>query len=197
MQEKRRQPEPTTATVGQNINRFRKGAGHTLKDLAALVRAQGASMSTTVVSQIENGTRRIDVDDLSRFAYALRVPIVALLAPAPNDPAEIVGTSANESDTAETAIWRIFGEIPDAPTWLELSIDEASGADLRHQARGVQTLESAIAVFAPSTAESVDREAIERAALMVRGAIQKQYEENAQRRLETFADTTGRTDGQG
>lgn len=72
---------PTGRTVAFNVQRLRKTRGHTQTALAALLTKAGRRMSLSSLSEIELGTRRVDVDDLAALAAALQVSPNALLLP--------------------------------------------------------------------------------------------------------------------
>lgn len=67
--------------VAQNVVRIRKARGLNQRELAALLEKYGRPMLATVISKIERGDRRIDVDDLVAFAESLGVTPESLLRP--------------------------------------------------------------------------------------------------------------------
>lgn len=129
----------TTETVAANITRYRKRAGLTMRGLAEKMSEHGFPMSHTTVSQLENGQRRIDVDDLSRLAYVLDCSESTLLTPHTEDPDEKVGTSANIRDTARMAVYRIYRYSPAEPEWIQVERDKATGAYWNQRLAGIQT----------------------------------------------------------
>lgn len=52
-----------------------------LRTFAERVKETGRAMSPSALSKIENGDRRVDVDDLTVFAFILQTTPAALLAP--------------------------------------------------------------------------------------------------------------------
>lgn len=76
---------PATAEVARNIQRVRKARQLKQSDVSKLLKAAGRPTLATVVSKIERGERRIDVDDLVAFGRALGVPPVLLLYPLGTD----------------------------------------------------------------------------------------------------------------
>lgn len=72
---------PAASQVAQNIERVRKARQMKQKDVSDRLREAGRPMLATVVSKVERGERRIDVDDLVAFGRALRVPPLLLLYP--------------------------------------------------------------------------------------------------------------------
>lgn len=179
---------PSTRTTAENLRRYRQRSGRSMRDMAEAMTAAGWPMTHTVISQLENGARRIDVDDLSRFAAVLEVPVVALLVPAREDPAEVVGTSADPGATAEAAVWRIFGPIPDSAAWLEDVMDHASGTAWRSMAAGIESLESALRIFDP-----ID---VDNAALLARGSLAKSMQTWEDRRRATLGEEGTTADGE-
>lgn len=138
---------PSTLTVAKNLNHYRERAGLTMRELAAKMTERGFPLTHTVISQMENGARRIDVDDLSRLAYVLDVSISALLTPTPDNPGEQVGTTANPGDTAQVAIYRLYRLPLETPPWVLDAIDEATGAKWRQRIAGIQTVVAASETF--------------------------------------------------
>jgi transcriptional regulator with XRE-family HTH domain len=72
---------PTGDTVRQNISRIRKESGITSERLVQAMGELGYNMPRTAISEIENGGRRVSVDDLMALAVALNVNPNALLLP--------------------------------------------------------------------------------------------------------------------
>lgn len=78
---------PTGNTVADNVLRFRKGQGLTLRQLADRMAEAGRPITHTAVSDIEKRARRVDADDLVALAVVLGVSPSALLVPATsNEP---------------------------------------------------------------------------------------------------------------
>ncbi|MBF6213818.1 helix-turn-helix transcriptional regulator [Nocardia puris] len=77
---------PTAETVRHNIQRIRKAQGLTLRDVAERLAQTDRRMAHNTVSEIENGGRRVDVDDLVTLALALNTTPNALLLPPTEDP---------------------------------------------------------------------------------------------------------------
>lgn len=73
--------DATGRTVASNIRRLRKMRGLTLESLALLMNFHARPMSKATLSQVENGKRRIDVDDLLVLAKVLHVNPDAILFP--------------------------------------------------------------------------------------------------------------------
>lgn len=87
-QRQRGNPAGTTnAHVAANLRRARQNAGLDLRELASRVQRAGRAISHSAISKIENGERRVDVDDLVVFAYVLETTPAALLTPPEDAPA--------------------------------------------------------------------------------------------------------------
>lgn len=71
--------------AAENVASFRRARQLQQKDLSARLREVGRPMLPTVISKIERGERRIDVDDLIALALALNVSPLALLLPTTGD----------------------------------------------------------------------------------------------------------------
>lgn len=76
---------PAAAQVARNIQRVRKARQLKQSDVSKLLTAAGRPTLATVISKIERGERRVDVDDLVAFGRALGVPPVLLLYPLGED----------------------------------------------------------------------------------------------------------------
>jgi transcriptional regulator with XRE-family HTH domain len=77
----------TNEHVAANLRKLRQSTGVDLRELAARIKATGRVISPSALSKIENGDRRVDVDDLTVFAYALGTTPAALLTPPEDGPA--------------------------------------------------------------------------------------------------------------
>ena len=77
----------TNQQVAANLRRARQSIGVDLRELSARIKATGRTISPSALSKIENGDRRVDVDDLTVFAYALETTPAAMLAPGEDAPA--------------------------------------------------------------------------------------------------------------
>ncbi|MCZ4077288.1 helix-turn-helix transcriptional regulator [Rhodococcus sp. H36-A4] len=76
---------PTGETVRENIARIRRERNLTLRSLSERLTEVGRPISNSSISQVETGSRRVDVDDLLAFAVALDVSPNMLLMPAHYD----------------------------------------------------------------------------------------------------------------
>lgn len=77
----------TNKHVAANLRKARQSTGVDLRELSARIKATGRVISPSALSKIENGDRRVDVDDLTVFAYALGTTPAALLIPPDDGPA--------------------------------------------------------------------------------------------------------------
>ena len=119
----------TNQLVAANLRRARQSIGVDLRELAARIKATGRTISPSALSKIENGDRRVDVDDLTVFAYALETTPAALLAPAEDAPAP-AGVPEGEFTAEEIQMWirgRVKITVEDLLRyWKEQAFDSAS-----------------------------------------------------------------------
>ncbi len=73
------QPGPASSRVQNNLKELRKAAGLTLDQLADRMADVGRPVLPSGLSKIEQGDRRVDVDDLVALAVALGVNVNRLL----------------------------------------------------------------------------------------------------------------------
>ena len=67
--------------VAQNLRTARQAIGMDVRTAARLMTEAGRKLAPSGISKIENGDRRVDVDDLTALAYILRTTPAALLTP--------------------------------------------------------------------------------------------------------------------
>ena len=72
---------PVGETVRTNVRRLRETKHISLRGLSAMMGDAGWPMLASGISRVENGTRRVDVDDLVVFAKVFGVRPAELLAP--------------------------------------------------------------------------------------------------------------------
>ena len=72
---------PTGVRVADAVRRFRRGGGVTTAELSRRLTALGQPIPDTSITKTEQGTRRVDVDDLPALALALGVTPNTLLLP--------------------------------------------------------------------------------------------------------------------
>lgn len=75
-----------------------------LRTFAEKVKEAGRAMSASALSKVENGDRRVDVDDLTVFAYILGTTPAALLTP-PDDAPPPTGVPEGTYDAEELRVW--------------------------------------------------------------------------------------------
>lgn len=83
--------------MAANISRIRKSRQISLKQLESHLAKLGRRISLSGLSKIENGDRKVDVDDLFAIALTLDVSPIALLLPqgAPDDAVDVSGGRAS------------------------------------------------------------------------------------------------------
>ncbi|MFJ3786974.1 helix-turn-helix domain-containing protein [Streptomyces sp. NPDC090093] len=93
---------PAGQHVARSVARLREARSWDQGELVARLAAEGLALSQPIVSRVEAGTRRVDVDELLALAVALGVAPVALLpphsapepaAPKPSGPGGLRGVS--------------------------------------------------------------------------------------------------------
>jgi transcriptional regulator with XRE-family HTH domain len=67
--------------LGRAVAQLREGRGWDQQGLIQRLAQAGRPMSQSILSRIEAGARRVDIDDLVALAAALNVSVVALLPP--------------------------------------------------------------------------------------------------------------------
>lgn len=98
-----------------------------MRSLAESLSKNGRPMSHTVLSQIENQQRRIDVDELMILAGELDTSVAALFVPHTDDPSEVVGSAISDSDTAQKVVARIFQDSSGYPDWVSTAVGRSTG----------------------------------------------------------------------
>jgi transcriptional regulator with XRE-family HTH domain len=97
-------PGNTNAHVAANLRSARQAIGMDLRTFAERVKETGRAMSPSALSKIENGDRRVDVDDLTVFAYILQTTPAALLAPPEGAPPP-TGVPTGQFNREEIQVW--------------------------------------------------------------------------------------------
>lgn len=95
----------TGETVMHNLPRFRGLRRMTLTDLSEKLDELGRPMSVPTLSAVENGKRRIDVDDLVHLALALDVSPAALLMPATETADDEIGNAPGQEPWTVASDW--------------------------------------------------------------------------------------------
>src|SRR6478752_7585543 len=92
-------------TVRRRLREVRESQGLTLARVQQRLRDLGREYMTSTLSQIENGGRRVDVDDLVALAAALGVAPVTLLMPTTHEADEFVTTTASVDPVPAYRLW--------------------------------------------------------------------------------------------
>lgn len=94
----------TSAVVAQNVRRLR--ASRDLRSVSNHLRDVGWPISVAALSRLENGERRIDVDDLMALAIVLDVSPIRLLLPSAEEDGPTVATGMSpEVNPIEARAW--------------------------------------------------------------------------------------------
>jgi transcriptional regulator with XRE-family HTH domain len=96
--------------VRRNIQRFRKRQGLTHTDVVERMKNNGYGVPRTAMSEIENGGRRVSVDDLMALAVALDVPPNALLLPLEDSAEDLQATGARGIPLEDLWTWANGGK---------------------------------------------------------------------------------------
>jgi transcriptional regulator with XRE-family HTH domain len=94
----------TNAHVAANLRSARQAIGLDLRTFADRVKDTGRAMSPSALSKIENGDRRVDVDDLTVFAYILQTTPAALLTPT-EGASPPAGVPTGQFNHEEIQVW--------------------------------------------------------------------------------------------
>jgi hypothetical protein len=104
---------PTGETVRSNIKRIRENQRIPVTELSARLRDLGRPIPTLGIHRIEDGQRRVDVDDLVAFAVALSVSPPSLLMPNAETIEETVTFTGNPEPLSAGKAWSWFrGSLP-------------------------------------------------------------------------------------
>lgn len=95
----------TNEVVAANLRTVRQSSGVDLRELSARIKATGRVISPSALSKIENGDRRVDVDDLTVFAYALETTPAALLTPTAEETHATAGVPQGRFKPEEVQAW--------------------------------------------------------------------------------------------
>ncbi len=98
----------TSDTVSANIRDIRTAQNLNYTQVSEQLETLGRSISAVGIRRIENGERRVDVDDLSAIAVALRVSPASLLMPNLEKVTEkdLVPITGWHKPITATVVWR-------------------------------------------------------------------------------------------
>lgn len=85
---------PTGETAADNVKRIREKLRMTYAELSRILEGMGRPIPPLGLRRIEEGDRRIDVDDLVALAVALGVSPITLLMPDTAEPNSDIGVTA-------------------------------------------------------------------------------------------------------
>ena len=113
-----RETGPTADTARNALSRLRKAAKLSLRELAAEMPAGPGQLSHSAIGEVERGVRRLDLDELTALAAALRVsPITFFLGdPGESRPDDLITlTGLGEPVTAQSGLLWLRGLAPADP----------------------------------------------------------------------------------
>lgn len=94
---------PTSHAVRENVRRLREEASFSYAELSRRLTAVGHPLAVLALRRIEDGERRVTVDDLTALAVVLGVNPDALLRPSAEDVVQLTGTAARTP--GEISFW--------------------------------------------------------------------------------------------
>lgn len=117
---------PSGKTVAENVRRIREQKALTFTEISRSIASRGRSISPLAVRRIEEGQRRVDVDDLIALSAVLGVSPITLLAPNTATASErIVATAIVETLRAEDFWAWLRADLPpsngDGLDWLSIN----------------------------------------------------------------------------
>ncbi|MGH1551004.1 helix-turn-helix domain-containing protein [Leifsonia poae] len=101
--------DATGRTVASNLARIRKSKQLSLKDIETATADRGRRLSFSGLSKIENGDRRVDVDDLMVLAQVLDVSPLTLMLPT-GEPDDVVDVSGGKGSVGLLWEWALTQE---------------------------------------------------------------------------------------
>ena len=111
MAEKRNPLGPTGETLRANVIALRERKNLTYAQLSRKLKAAGRPIPELGLRRIEDGDRRVDVDDLVALAAALEVSPITLLMPSTADADEIAATAVGAVTALRLWQW-LAAEMP-------------------------------------------------------------------------------------
>lgn len=115
---------PAASTVAWNVQRRRAELRITAAELVQRLADLGREVHRSWVSEVENGRRRVDVDDLVQLSAALDVSPATLLMPVTVMSEEVIETPAGKKDARD--YWEfLVAQRSASSTWQ----DDGEGAE--------------------------------------------------------------------
>lgn len=97
--------ETPKSLVSRNVRHLREERKHTVRTLSALLGELGRPILPSGITKIEDGSRRVDVDDLVALAVALGVNPNRLLLPARADEDQVQLTPSTTAPAWDAWSW--------------------------------------------------------------------------------------------
>jgi transcriptional regulator with XRE-family HTH domain len=124
---------PTGETVRQNVARLRAKRGLSLRALAAKTEESNRPLGHGSINQIEQGRRRVDVDDLMVLSVALGVSPLAILFPqspkGKRDNKARIEVEATGIGTTRLGVLWSWGKCLFIPSWAQQQTAEWEDRD--------------------------------------------------------------------
>lgn len=117
---------PVRKALGENIARIRKLRGMTVRDLSAKLDEHGLRLSPSGVSEVENASRKVPVEELLIFAIALNTSLIDLIIP--DDRVELVVAKGLSLTTGQLESW-LRGDSP----WRQLPYGTPMDAEVSEE----------------------------------------------------------------
>ncbi|GAB4597519.1 hypothetical protein MOKP4_38370 [Mycobacterium avium subsp. hominissuis] len=136
--------------LGDNVRRIRDIRKMTVRELSARLKTSGLRLSPSGISEIENATRKVAVEELLIIAIALHTSLIDLLMPADGEPLPLGDDMAIAPD--DLFYW-LRGDVP----WpKDVTLEEFSKATREYHRRMLH-LSSDPAVRSVATLDSITR----------------------------------------
>ncbi|MBR7832495.1 helix-turn-helix transcriptional regulator [Actinospica durhamensis] len=104
---------PMNEAVRVNLRRIREEQGVSLRDLSKRLEELGHSLLSSGIGRIEQGLRRVDVDDLIAISLALSIsPLQLLLPPESRPDSRMALTTRTETTTQGAWGWVLGRPVP-------------------------------------------------------------------------------------
>ncbi|MFW0787581.1 helix-turn-helix transcriptional regulator [Gordonia sp. CPCC 206044] len=118
------QPGATARTVADNVRRLRESQNLTRAEMVRRLGNIGKPIAALGLLRIEEGDRRVDVDDLMALSVALRCAPAALLMPAVNVIDDRVSaTGLGEVDAGDLWNWIVGDDDTADPSDVDYDLD--------------------------------------------------------------------------